>query len=360
MSLAVAATGILGYTDVAATNGKVVTVGSVTYTLKTGALAAAGDVAIVAGKPDSTLRNLANAINGYGGVVGTDYYTITANAAARAQHDPFDNAVVITARVAGTAGNLIALATDEPTFTVPGTTLAGGVAGDSILSYSLLSLEEARVALRVRGDSADAELVLLLAQVADIVEEELGFRAVADIGSSEPEEDVDEYHDLANPQGFIYLRRRPIRTITSVYSSGSLVPPTNYVVDYKSGLVTFVGAMVTPVRRPLGGFIAGPFVDWPEDSWRTQSVYFPAGSSAARALYKGGFADTASVVGGIKAVAIDILARLYQTRERKSQGVTSIVGPSGSLATKYDPRVISEDVRGRLRAYATMTTTARQ
>lgn len=73
MSLAVSATGLLTYTGVDATDGKIVTVGTVTYTLKTGALTAAGHVKIEAGNPDATVRNLAGAING---LTGAGWYAI--------------------------------------------------------------------------------------------------------------------------------------------------------------------------------------------------------------------------------------------------------------------------------------------
>jgi hypothetical protein len=364
MSLAVAATAVLTYADADATNGKVVIVGSVTYALKTGSLAAAGDVAIVAGKPDSTIRNLANAINADGGVVGTDYYPIAANSAASAAHDPFDNALVVTARVSGTAGNLIALTTDEPEFTVLGSTLAGGVAGDSVASYSLLTLEELKLALRVRGSGFDAMLIPVAAAVADMVEQELEFRCVADDGTADAESDVVEYHDLANNQGFVYLRRIPVRSITTVYKvapdgTETAVAASGYTIESQSGLLTLAGgtASVAAYRR-LSTFDSGSGM-WPEDSWRLQASYFRAGTTSARVIYKGGFADTASVPGGLKDVAADMAARIYRIQERKSQNLSSEVTQGLGLATKYDQRVITDDHRARLRPYKTLTKTAR-
>lgn len=365
MSLAVAASSVLTYTDVGATNGKVVVVGAITYTLKTGPLTAAGDVAIVAGKPDSTIRNLANAINADGGVVGTDYYPTASNPAAHAAHDPFENSLVVNARVAGTAGNLIAFTTDEAQFTVPGSTLSGGVAGDSVVSFSILSLEELKLALRIRGSGADETLIPVAAAVADLVEQELEFRCVADDGTSEPEADVTEYHDLANNQGFIYLRRIPIRSVSHVYKvapdgTEQEVASSDYTIENMSGLLTLAGgtASVATYRR-LSQFDGSGSGAWPEDGWRLMSSYFRAGTTSARVLYKGGYADTASVPGGLKDVAADIAARIYRIQERKSQNLSSEVTQGLGLATKYDPRVVTDDHRARLRPYKTLTKTAR-
>lgn len=363
MSLAVPAIGLLAYTSGDATDGKIVTVGTVTYTLKTGALSAAGHVAIVAGEPAKTARNLAYALNGSGGVVGTDYYTTPANGAAKAQNDAVEKVVRVEARVPGAAGNTIALTTNEPEFTAPGS-LAGGIDGTAIVPWSLVTLAELKIALRVRGDDADEELTALCAEVTDLIEREVGFRLVADIGDSEPEADLDEYHDLANPQGFLYLRRRPVRSVSAVYLGGSLISSSDYVLDYKSGLITLLGAAVTrPSGSRLGqGFslFSGVFTDFPEDVWRYGSRYFPATQSAGRVLYKGGWATTETVDPNAKGIMFEVAARIYRNRERKSQGVSSEIAQGFSTATKYDPKAMNEDIRARLRAYKTFTATARE
>jgi hypothetical protein len=343
-----------------ATDGKIVTVGTVTYTLKTGALTAAGHVKIEAGNPDATVRNLAGAING---LTGAGWYAIPANAAARAAHDAVGDTLRIDARTPGTAGNSIALTSNEAEFTVPGT-LAGGIAGTAIVPWSLVSLDEAKVALRVRGDSQDEEIISILSEVADVIEWELSFRPVADIGDTLPEEDTDEYHDLANPQGFIYTLRRPVRSVTALYLGGALVSSSDYILDSAAGMVTLMGAKVTP---PSGSRLgssplylgSGPFVNFPEDIWRFGSRYFPATQSAARLVYKGGYAQTETVPPMLKGIALDVAARIYRTRERKSQGVVSEIAQGFQLATKYDMKTLSEDLMARLRQFATLTKTAR-
>ena len=352
MSTAVAATGTIIYTDADATAGKVVIVGGVTYTLKTGALVAAGDVKIVSGKADATLRNLEHAINGTGGIVGTDYYATAANASASAILDPFENTLLLTARSAGAAGNLIALSSDEPTYTASGAGfLAGGIDGDSaVVPWSLLSLEEARSALRVRGSSADEVLIRLLSWTADIIERELDFRPVTDLGTLAPEADVDEMHDLSNPQGFLHALRRPIRSVTSVYAGqeSTALPSSAYSTDFMSGMILLNGGTVAPSRRLLGGFES------------SIAYFFPAGTGMARVVYKGGWANTASVNGVLKSVACDVLARLYRAEERKSQGVSSEVAQGFTIATKFDPKVMSDDLRSRLASFKTLSKTARR
>jgi hypothetical protein len=360
MSLAAPATGLLAYTGVDATDAKVVTVGTITYTLKTGVLSAAGHVKIEAGNPDATARNLSGAING---LTGAGWYAIPANAAAKASLDAVNDVVRIDARHPGTAGNSIALTTNEAQFTTPGT-LSGGIDGTSLVPWSLVSLDEAKIALRIRGDSQDEEIVEILAEVADIIEGELFYRPVADIGDTLPEEDTDEYHDLANPQGFLYTLRRPIRTITSVYLAGALIGSSDYVIDRMAGMVTLMGAKTTP---PSGSRLgssplylgSGPFVNFPEDIWRFGSRYFPATQSSARILYKGGYAQTETVPPMLKGIALDVAARIYRTRERKSQGVVAEIAQGFQLATKYDMKTLNEDLLMRLRVYATLTKTAR-
>jgi hypothetical protein len=364
MSTAVAATGTIIYTDADATTGKVVIVGGVTYTLKTGALVAAGDVKIVAGKADATLRNLEHAINGTGGVVGTDYYATAANASASAILDPFENTLLLTARSAGAAGNLIALSSDEPTYTESGAGfLAGGIDGDSaVVPWSLLSLEEAKSALRARGAGLDDILVRLLSWTADIIERELGFRPVTDLGTLAPESDVDETHDLSNPQGFLHTLRRPIRSVTAVYAGqdSTALPTSAYSTDFAGGVILLNGGTVAPSRRLLGGFESSIAFFFPEDAWRFNSRFFPAGTGMARVVYKAGWANTASVDGALKSIAADVLARLYRAEERKSQGVSSEVAQGFTIATKFDLKALTDDLRSRLLPFKTFSKTARR
>lgn len=363
MSLAVAATGLLSYTGNDATDGRIVTVGTVTYTLKTGALTAAGHVKIEAGNPDATAANLAHAINGDSGN-GSGWYATPPNAAARATLDAVNDVVRIDARVAGSAGNALALTTNEPEFTVPGT-LSGGIDGTAIVPWSLVTLQEAKIALRVRGDSADEEITQILAEVASIIEDELEFRPVADIGDSEPEADTDEYHDLANPQGFIYLLRRPVRSVTAVYLAGTQLATTDYVLDSDQGMISLQGAAAAP---PTGSRLSqgplylsrGYLTGFPEDLWRLGVRYFPGTQGGARVQYKGGFSQTETVPYSMKSIALDVAARIYRTRERKSQGVVSEIAQGFQLATKFDPKVLNEDLAQRLRQFKSFTRTARR
>jgi hypothetical protein len=372
MSTSIAASGSVTYDPgTNPTDGKKLTIGSVVYTFRTAAPAVVGDVKIVAGHAASTLRNLANSINGQGGAPGVDYFNGGSHYSVLASHDPFAGLLVVTARTPGTAGNAIVFTSDESSFTLSGAgTLSGGIDGESyIFPWSILGLEETKSALRVRGDSADVELAEIINATTDIVERFLEFRPVADLGLNAPEDDIVEFHDLANPQGFIYSRRRPIRSVTKLMLRDTQMPNDAFVVDNFSGMVSLAGSSASPQRRILGGYLAGPsgvaapigpFVSWPEDIWRYQGRYVPQGTSSAILYYKGGWANTYTVDPGLKAVAIDIAARIYRQRERKSQGVASEIAQGFALATKYEPKVVTEDVQSRLRPYKTHTWTARR
>lgn len=104
-------------------NNDTVTVGTVTYTFKTGAVAGANEV-LVGASATASAANLVAAINagagigatyGSGTVVNPD---VTATAAA--------GVVTALAKVAGTAGNSIALAESGTDITVSGANLTGG------------------------------------------------------------------------------------------------------------------------------------------------------------------------------------------------------------------------------------------
>ena len=118
---AVAATGTLTFGgNVSASD--TVTVGSVTYTY-TNSVSAANDVLLGASK-SASMNNLAAAINGGDGE-GEDYGSGTvANAAATASVS--GSTVTITAKVAGSAGNSIALGESSDEITASGETLSGG------------------------------------------------------------------------------------------------------------------------------------------------------------------------------------------------------------------------------------------
>jgi hypothetical protein len=262
-----------------------------------------------------------------------------------------------TAALPGATGNALPFSTTEATFTLTpsGGTLAGGSDG-SVVVYSLLSLAEAKVALRVKGDSADAEITSLLRDVTEAIEEELGYRPVT---GADP---ITEAHDLANAQGYIYLRTRPVASITSVtLADGSTLAPADWRLSAKEGLLSLTNAPVAPVvgsglLKPL----PTPFTNWPEEQWARGGKFFKPGSDSATVVYVGGYTETSVVPGPIKSVAEEMLARRYRTRERKSQGVTSEIAQGLATATKYDPKAMTEDMKARLRPYKTLTTTARR
>jgi len=87
--------------------GETVTLGSSTYTFRTGPVSADGDV-LIAGTAADTLTNLKNAINNSGGIPGTDYQVAAANASAIAITQS-STLLMLEAITAGVAGNAIAL-----------------------------------------------------------------------------------------------------------------------------------------------------------------------------------------------------------------------------------------------------------
>lgn len=336
------ASGSIQYTATDASEGSTVTVGATVYTL-TASPAVATDVEIDAGNAARTAQNLVDAIN-------------AGNASCEARHDAVARIVYVEAVLAGAAGNALAFSSNEPEFTLTpgGGTLAGGADG-TLVSWSLLSLAEARAALRVKGDAADAELVVLLRIVTEMIEDELGYRPVT---AASP---ITEYHDLANPQGFIYLRTRPVVSVTSVLRAGAALATTDYVVSQREGQIALRGSLVAPVSG--SGLLKPartPFVDWPEEQWARGGLYFGQGTDAATVVYVGGYTETSVVPGALKACAEEMLARRYRTRERKSQGVVSEIAQGFSTATKYDPKLMTEDIKARLRPFKTLTTTARR
>jgi len=341
------ASGTLEYTTADPTDGAEVVIGGTTYTLVSTLTvpAVAGEVEIEAGNPQATIQNLVDAIQ-------------AAGADVEARQDAVNRVAYFTAALPGATGNALPFSTTEATFTLTpsGGTLAGGSDG-SVVAYSLLSLAEAKTALRVKGDSADAEITALLRAVTEAIEEELGYRPVT---AADP---ITEYHDLANAQGYIYLRTRPATSITSVtLADGTVLAASDYRLSSKEGLLSLANAPVTPVvGSGLLKRTSSPFTDWPEDAWaRGLGKFFKPGTDSATVVYVGGYTETSVVPGPIKAVAEEMLARRYRTRERKSQGVTSEIAQGLSTATKYDPKAMTEDMKSRLRPFKTLTTTARR
>lgn len=341
----ISASGTIEYTAADASEGSQVVLGSVTYTL-TASPVSPTDIGIEAGNPAATMQGLVDTVN-------------DSHEDIEASHDAVNRIATFSARLAGAAGNAQAFTSDEPTFTLApsGGTLAGGDDG-TLVAWSLLTLAEAKTALRTKGDFADAELVVLLRQITEMIEQEIGYRPVT---GGDP---ITEVHDLANAQGFIYVRVRPVVSITSVTLRGSddALESTSYRTNFKEGMISLGSGQVAPVfgtglLRPA----ATPFNDWPEESWARQGgLFFRPGNDSATIVYVAGFSETSAVPGGLKAVAEEMLARRYRTRERKSQGVTSEIAQGFATATRYDPKVLTEDMKARLRPFKTLSQTARQ
>lgn len=106
------------------TNATTVTVGGQVYTILTVLVDAANNV-LKGANEAATLLNLSRAINASGGTPGTDYGTATvANPDATAVSDGV-HTITVTARKAGIAGNLVALAASADA-TPSGAFLTGG------------------------------------------------------------------------------------------------------------------------------------------------------------------------------------------------------------------------------------------
>ncbi|HUW56685.1 MAG TPA: hypothetical protein VMZ92_08625 [Planctomycetota bacterium] len=129
----VIATGTIDYVGATPiTAGKVVVLGTATYTfVGAGLVAVAGDVDVGA-NADAAMTNLQNAIMNSGGTpgVGNDYmpFAGVANDAASAAVNTGTDQLALTALTPGVGGNDIALTSDELSFTLSGATLAGGSA----------------------------------------------------------------------------------------------------------------------------------------------------------------------------------------------------------------------------------------
>lgn len=128
---AVAAAGTLTSNNTNVTDGKVVVVGAVTYTFKTALTtnpATVPNEILIGADADGTLANLKAAINGAAGE-GTSYSTGTVAHPDVSCGNVTSHAVIVTAKVKGTAANSKATTTDETTLSWGAATLAGGVNG---------------------------------------------------------------------------------------------------------------------------------------------------------------------------------------------------------------------------------------
>jgi hypothetical protein len=125
------ATDTLTNSGVNLTNGDTVTVGGKTYTFQSALTNVDGNVKIGAANTNS-MTNLFNAINGTGGVPGTDYAAATVANTLVSATNPTGTTVLVTAKTPGVAGNAIAATKVAVTLTWGSATLLGGV--DPILN----------------------------------------------------------------------------------------------------------------------------------------------------------------------------------------------------------------------------------
>ena len=226
----------------------------------------------------------------------------------------------------------------------------------------LVGLVETKTMLRVSHANQDAEIASIITQTTEMLEREADRQFVLRDAN-----DVTEWHDLANPQGFLQLRLFPAISVTSLFIGVESTTPIDsdlFVVDLAGAVIMMKGATLNPVRPGpilLRGSGAGGFnaFDFPEDAWRLSGRFFPASVGGARAVYKGGYTDTASVEGGLKQIAFDVLARRYRARERKSQGLTQQVAQGFTIASKWDPSLLTNEEKRRLQRFVTRSETAR-
>ena len=129
----VAATGTITGDTVIVSNADTVVINAKTYTFQTTLTNTDGNVKIAATAALS-LTNLFNAINGFGGVISTDYATATTPHPTVTATNPTATTVVLTAKTAGTAGNALTLTEASTHLSVSGATLSGGV--DSLPTWT--------------------------------------------------------------------------------------------------------------------------------------------------------------------------------------------------------------------------------
>lgn len=120
-----AATGVLTSDNTIVTTADTVTIGTIVYTFRTTLTPANYEVLAVT-DADTSLGNLAHAINGTGGVPGTDYVVPAAHPTV-SSGAVVSHAITLTARTAGTAGNGIATTETSSHLSFGGALLTGGL-----------------------------------------------------------------------------------------------------------------------------------------------------------------------------------------------------------------------------------------
>jgi hypothetical protein len=225
---------------------------------------------------------------------------------------------------------------------------------------SPVSQDELKDALRYSAVGSVDTLARLAIRVVGIMQEITECEIVSTL-----EEDTyyAEFHDLAVPQGFVYVRHRPIRSVRVLKTGlpGSLFTfdAADYIFDADKGMVMLKRGAVNPgAWRPPG------FIDFPEDYFvrglgvKTGAGFNP-GVGSVYLEYQGGYASADTVPGSLKGAFIDIASRIYRTEENKSQGKAQEVAAGLSIATKFNQDYMSNEVREVLRRNSYLGKTAR-
>lgn len=207
-----------------------------------------------------------------------------------------------------------------------------------------VSLEDLKDALRVVSPATEGSLAFIASRVVGIMDELTECDVITRLGASEY---YGEWHDLAVPQGYVYLRHKPIRAVRLLQSGlpGSMFTfeATDYVFDAEQGMVMLKRGAVNPgAWRPPG------FIDFPEDYYTRglgvrSGAGFNPGVGSVYVEYKGGYLDSDSVQPSLQGAFVDIASRIYRTEENKSQGLVQVVAQGVAVSTRFDPNYVSAE-----------------
>lgn len=148
--------------------------------------------------------------------------------------------------------------------------------------------------------------------------------------------DYIEFHNIYHREETIFLRERPINSITTVheddqrvYGAGDLLTEDDdFILDKNKGTLTRVSGT---------------------DVWRWER-----GLRTIRVEYDGGYddvaTDKANVPEGLKRACAKLALLILREDDRVMQGVSSKTDSAGSV-TRFAGRIISEDVLMLLRPY---------
>lgn len=253
--------------------------------------------------------------------------------------------------------------------------------------WSVLSVAEARAGLKAQP-SADAgaeaivsqEIADACARVTELLETACDRKFIMSpvatgFAEGEPhtlaQTHIIEQHDLRKAQTFIYVRHRPIRSLVRFTIRGTDQDLSGITGDPRAGLILFLYGSLDPWPVPslgagpglnLRGAPVGNFdADFPDD-WAARfggRAGIRPGAGMAEVEYDGAWASTATIPGDLKEIAIEALARIWRTKERKSQGLTSVSTGLG-VGTKFDQNWIPAEALALLKSqYGNLSASAR-